>query len=214
MVVYKFFINFYDNALKEYKSSEIVILSPLKQLGYAAVNNINKELQEHLHPSSKCKKNRTGFRMGDRVMNTSNDYNQSTINLETGMEEFGVFNGDTGTIVNIDEDSELMTVLFDDNKQGEFNFKQMQDTFILAYAMTVHKSQGSEYKAVLVVVSKQHSFFLKRNLLYTAMTRAKQFLFLLGSPSAVAIAAKKIDDSVRNSSLNEHINTIATHKLL
>lgn len=207
-------INFYDNALKEYKSSEIVILSPLKQLGYASVNNINKELQEHLHPSLKCKKNRTVFRMGDRVMNTSNDYNQSIINLETGMEELGVFNGDTGTIINIDEDSELMTVLFDDNKQGEFNFKQMQDTFILAYAMTVHKSQGSEYKAVLVVVSKQHSFFLKRNLLYTAMTRAKQFLFLLGSPSAVAIAAKKIDDSVRNSSLNEHINAIATHRLL
>ena len=121
-------------------------------------------------------------------------------------EEEGVFNGDTGTVMSIDDSSEEADVLFDDGRRGTFSFDEMVEDFILANATTIHKSQGSEYKAVIVIMSSQHIFFLKRNLLYTAMTRAKEELYIIGDKKAIGAAIRNVDDSVRNTNLKEQIS--------
>lgn len=193
----------YDKLLKEYSVSQIGILTPMRKRGAGCVDLINEAVREKYNPD-KGYKNATGFRSGDRVMHIKNDYNKN-MRDENWTSFQGVFNGDLGIIKDIDDDYEEVTVLFDDNSEGIFTYEEMKNNFVLAYANTIHKAQGSEYKAVIVVVSSQHSFFLKRNMIYTAFTRAKERLIIVGDEKAIATAARNIDDSVRNSYLKERI---------
>lgn len=197
-------VEFYENALKRFKPNEIGILTPLRSRGSGSVDSINNLIRNKLNPiTEKNIENKTGFLINDRVMNTKNNYDKDILNEYYVMEK-GIFNGDTGTIVNIDYDDEEVEILFDDGRRGYFRYDEMS-AFVLAYATTIHKSQGSEYKCVLVIVSSQSAFFLKRNLVYTGFTRAKQQLTILGDEKAIAIAARNIDDSVRNSHLKYRI---------
>ena len=197
-------IETYGKLLKKYESSEIGILSPIKSRGYGSVNLINEAIRKNFNKSF-CEENvnQSGYFKGDRVMFIRNNYKKE---MSNGFEkEEGVFNGDTGTVIAINEAVEEAEVLFDDGRKGTFSFDEMINDFILAYATTIHKSQGSEYKAVIVIMSSQHIFFLKRNLFYTAMTRAKKELYIKGDKKAIGAAIRNVDDSVRNTDLKERI---------
>lgn len=195
----------YKELLTIYKPSEIGILCPLKSRGYGSVSVINEKIREKINPITKLNpENGSGYLIGDRVLYTRNNYNQILYD-EFGNEEEGIFNGDTGTVTNIDLDLEEVTVLLDDGKTGIFSYSEMQEGFILAYAMTIHKAQGSEYKAIILIISSQTVFFVKRNMLYTGFTRAKEKVFLFGTEKAIAIASRTVDDLVRNTTLKERI---------
>ena len=204
-------VDFYENALNRFKPSEIGILTPLRSRGSGSVDSINNLIRTKINPiTEKNIENKAGFLINDRVMNTKNNYDKEIIN-EYFKPEKGVFNGDTGTIIDIDYDDGEIEILFDDGRRGYFRYDEMS-AFVLAYATTIHKSQGSEYKCVLVIVSSQSAFFLKRNLVYTGFTRAKQQLTILGDEKAIAIAARNIDDSVRNSHLKYRIISMIKKK--
>lgn len=194
-------VDVYVKLLDSYKMKEIGILSPLRRNGYGCVNGLNEAIRNRINPETEeNKKNGSGFLVNDRVMHLKNNYEKEIIN-EYSEEEYGIFNGDTGTITNIDYELEQVEIYFDDEKRGYFTYGEMKNCFELAFTTTIHKSQGSEYKAVILVVSSQHSYFLKRNLIYTGITRAKSHLLIVGNEKAIAVAARNIDDSSRNSRL-------------
>ena len=198
-------IETYRTLLEKYKANEIGILSPIKSRGYGSVKLINDTIRKEFNESFSTERpSKSGYFDGDRVMFIRNNYKKIVTN---GFEEEeGVFNGDTGTVMSIDDSSEEADVLFDDGRRGTFSFDEMVEDFILANATTIHKSQGSEYKAVIVIMSSQHIFFLKRNLLYTAMTRAKEELYIIGDKKAIGAAIRNVDDSVRNTNLKEQLS--------
>jgi exodeoxyribonuclease V alpha subunit len=157
---------------------EIQVLSPMKK-GVLGTLNINIALQDRLNPSLKriTKMGRT-FRLGDKVMQIRNNYDKL------------VFNGDVGRIVEIDEEKEGLVVLFD-GQEVEYDFTEM-DELILAYAVSVHKYQGSECPVVIMPVHTSHFKLLVKNLVYTGITRGKRLVILVGSKRAVAIAVKSV----------------------
>lgn len=132
------------------------------------------------------------LRPGDRVMNVENDYDKQ------------VFNGDCGIVNSVNKELGVVTVLMDDGRYVPFN-KHVASFLVLAYVTTVHKAQGSEYKAVVVAQNMEHMFMLQRNLLYTALTRAKDELVLVGEPRAIDVAVQKIPALERNTYLKERI---------
>ena len=119
----------------------------------------------------------TVFKQGDRVMQNSNNYDKN------------VFNGDLGQIIKINDQSKTFTVCFDGERLVDYNFDEANQ-LNLAYAVTIHKSQGSEFPAVVMPILNQHFVMLRRNLLYTGMTRAKKLLILIGSRKAVEMAVR------------------------
>jgi exodeoxyribonuclease V alpha subunit len=155
---------------------ELQILSPM-QKGPIGTLQLNQALQALLNPSG-AELLRAGrlYRVGDRVMQIRNNY------------EKDVFNGDIGRITTLDPDDREVTVRFDD-RQVTYDFNDL-DELVLAYAVTVHKSQGSEYPAVIIPVHTAHYVMLQRNLLYTAITRGKRLVVLVGTKKAIAIAVK------------------------
>lgn len=166
---------------------DIQVLTPMRK-GVFGVYELNKLLQKYLNPPAAGKYEKEMpdrlFREGDKVMQTKNNYqlewkilNRYNVEIEKGM---GVFNGDIGVISRIDENMELMTVVFDENRQVDYPFKLL-DELELAYAITVHKSQGSEYPAVVMPMFQGPRPLMNRNLLYTAVTRAKNCVALVGS---------------------------------
>jgi exodeoxyribonuclease V alpha subunit len=157
---------------------EIQVLSPMKK-GVLGTLNINVALQDKLNPSLKrvTKMGRT-FRLGDKVMQIRNNYDKL------------VFNGDVGRIVEIDEEKEGLVVLFD-GMEVEYDFTEM-DELILAYAVSVHKYQGSECPVVIMPVHTSHFKLLVKNLVYTGITRGKRLVILVGSKRAIAIAVKSV----------------------
>lgn len=166
---------------------DIQVLTPMRK-GVFGVYELNKLLQKYLNPPAAGKYEKEMpdrlFREGDKVMQTKNNYqlewkilNRYNVEIEKGM---GVFNGDIGVISSIDENMELMTVVFDENRQVDYPFKLL-DELELAYAITVHKSQGSEYPAVVMPMFQGPRPLMNRNLLYTAVTRAKNCVALVGS---------------------------------
>lgn len=165
---------------------DIQVLTPMRK-SPLGVTHLNQVLQEHLNPAQPKKEEMEYrgciFRVGDKVMQVKNNYNMPW-RIQDGLgrqvdEGLSVFNGDTGIIRAIDNDSEVMTIIFDDNKIVEYDFSQLEE-LELAYAITIHKAQGSEYKVVVIPVHSGPPMLLNRNLLYTAVTRAKELVVLVG----------------------------------
>ena len=167
-------------------SQKIQVLSPMKA-GQCGVDSLNKELQKMINPASLNKKEilteTTIYREGDRVMQTVNNYEQewTRISPEGFIEKnSGVFNGDIGIIENINTDTHELTVLFEDGRRAIYPRTSLGD-LVLSYAITIHKSQGSEFDVAVIPVVSGSSVILTRNLLYTAVTRAKKLVVLVGS---------------------------------
>ncbi len=167
--------------------TDIQVMSPMRK-GIVGVFELNKALQDSLNPKSDDKKEKmfknVTFREGDKVMQIKNNYNMpwkiKGVFGKTIDEGMGVFNGNQGIIEEIDDDGEKITVLFDDNKTVVYEYTQM-DEVELAYAVTIHKSQGSEYPAVVIPLHSGPPMLMTRNLLYTAVTRAKRLVVLVGN---------------------------------
>ena len=200
-----YIVEAYLRLLKRYLPSEIGIISPIKVKGFGCVEAINRKIRERYNPATKENPdNPSGLRMFDRVMNIKNDYKRITID-ELGNEEMGVFNGDTGTVDGIDYDEETVEVLFDDGHTSFYRFSEVHEYLILAYAISIHKSQGSEFKALIVVVSQEYTYFMKRKMFYTAASRAGAEEELVGSKKAAALAAKNNSEDTRNTYLKERL---------
>ncbi len=165
--------------------SQIQVLTPSRktQIG---VQNLNEILQRRLNPPKhKAAEKVSGgcsFRVGDKVMQNKNNYNTEwTREGENGM---GVFNGDVGLVTDINYLAKTITVTFDDDKTVKYEFNALEE-LELAYAVTVHKSQGSEFDVVIMPVFDTHRLLMTRNLLYTAITRAKKLVILVGKDEAL-----------------------------
>jgi len=164
---------------------EIQVLAALKK-GIAGVNNFNIELQGLINPSTPDKKSLlygdTCFRKGDKVMQIANDYQLEwkRFSEDGGVENgTGVYNGDIGIIEEIDTAASEVTVLFDDGRYCEYKIENM-DSLVLAYAISVHKSQGCEFDVVIIALQGGSPLIMTRNLIYTALTRAKKMAVIIG----------------------------------
>ena len=168
-------------------SNDIQVLSPTKKGGAGTVH-LNKVLQTALNPPAPDKKEKVFgeilFREGDRVMQIKNNYDILWKKADSSMIGAGIFNGDVGTIKSIDMNLEQMTVVFDD-RVAEYDFTQLIE-LEPAYAMTVHKSQGSEYRAVVLSAWNASPYLLSRSILYTAITRARDLLIIVGREDTIA----------------------------
>lgn len=164
---------------------DIQVLSPMRK-GVVGVNNLNMELQKVLNPPNSTKTERTSgdmvFREGDKIMQIKNNYNIHWERYSMGKvieEGDGVFNGDVGYIDSIDNNNREMKVIFDDDRVVIYDFTQL-DELELAYAISIHKSQGSEFPVVLIPLAWGPPLLMTRNLLYTAVTRAREMVVLVG----------------------------------
>jgi len=194
-VIYKHMIQLIREMLPKYveaKPYEIQVLTPMRK-GNLGVEVLNGILQKYLNPPSEKKKEYASgeklFREGDKVMQVKNNYqitweilSKYGIPIDKGT---GVFNGDMGMIVEINDTAQLVTVEFDEQKRIEYPYGQL-DELELAYAVTIHKSQGSEYPAVILPLLSGPKMLFNRNLLYTAVTRARKCVTILGSAETVA----------------------------
>ncbi|HEY5448698.1 MAG TPA: ATP-dependent RecD-like DNA helicase [Polyangia bacterium] len=166
---------------------EIQVLSPMHR-GELGAGNLNALLQEALTTGAQgVERGARNLRIGDKVMQVRNDYDKE------------VWNGDCGVIERIDTENEALTIRFDD-RPVEYGYDEL-DTVALAYAATVHKSQGSEYAAVVIPIHTQHYVMLQRNLLYTAVTRGKRLVVLVGTRKALSLAVRNADVAARCSGL-------------
>ena len=193
----------------------IQILSPTKK-GLLGTKELNKRLQEELNPSSDEKnEKKVGeviFREGDRVMQVKNNYdiywekgNTLSLTYESGT---GIFNGELGKIVKIDFLNKQIKILFDDEKEAWYALSDM-DQIEHAYAITVHKAQGSEFDVVIMVVTQSSAMLLTRNLLYTGLTRAKKLLILIGNDNVVKFMIQNADTKIRNTGLEYKLKMIS-----
>lgn len=193
----------------------IQILSPTKK-GLLGTKELNKRLQEELNPSSDEKnEKKVGeviFREGDRVMQVKNNYdiywekgNTISLTYESGT---GIFNGELGKIVKIDFLNKQIKILFDDEKEAWYALSDM-DQIEHAYAITVHKAQGSEFDVVIMVVTQSSAMLLTRNLLYTGLTRAKKLLILIGNDNVVKFMIQNADTKIRNTGLEYKLKMIS-----
>jgi exodeoxyribonuclease V alpha subunit len=152
------------------------VISPMHR-GEIGTERFNRELQRILNPSGKeFRYGAHAFRVGDKVMQIRNNYDRE------------VFNGDIGRVVHVSEERGWMVVRFDD-REVAYQGKDL-DELTMAYAVSVHKSQGSEYPAVILPLHTCHYLMLQRNLLYTGVTRARRLMILVGAKKALAIAVK------------------------
>ncbi|MCF7818768.1 MAG: ATP-dependent RecD-like DNA helicase [Kiritimatiellales bacterium] len=181
---------FHFNAMEE-----IQILTPM-QKGDLGARNLNQTLQQLLNPRGE-EVERFGyvFRVGDKVMQTENDYDKE------------VFNGDMGRIAKIDSELSELTVDFEDRKVV-YDFREL-DELVLSYAITIHKSQGSEYPCVIIPLHTQHYVLLQRSLIYTALTRAKKLVIVLGTKKALSLAVTRAESRERTTTLAERLKEYA-----
>lgn len=189
---------------------DIQVLSPMRK-GDTGVRNLNNILQQAYNPEREDKPQKlfgnTMFRLGDRVMQIRNDYTLPwTLTDEKGLisEGLGVYNGDMGIIIDIDNKAEIITVCFDDNRICEYRFDRL-DSLEHAFAITVHKSQGTEFPAVVISLFGVPRGLLCRNLLYTAVTRARKLVVLVGNPAIMEEMIKNINEKKRYSGLKERL---------
>ena len=195
----------------EAKPFEIQVLTPMRK-GLLGVERLNQILQRYLNPPDASKKEKEIgqglFREGDKVMQVRNNYQleweirgRYGIPIEKGV---GVFNGDTGIIKTINEFAETAEVEFEDGRWAEYSFKQL-DELELAYAVTIHKSQGSEYPAVIIPLLSGPRMLMNRNLLYTAVTRARKCVTVVGSEETFREMIRNEKQQRRYSSLDQRI---------
>ncbi len=188
---------------------DIQVLTPMRK-GELGVEHLNEVLQYYMNPASEKKaekESRTGlFREGDKVMQIKNNYkrewkilNEKGFSVEEGL---GVFNGDMGVIQQINLYSERVTVMFEENRQVEYPFSSLEE-LELSYAITIHKSQGSEYPAVVLPLLTGPSILCNRNLLYTAITRAQRCVAIVGQRAMVEQMIHNETEQKRYSGLNE-----------
>lgn len=193
-------------------SYDIQVLTPMRK-GELGVENLNKVLQRYLNPKSEDKREKehggTLFREGDKVMQVKNNYqleweitSQYNIPIEKGV---GVFNGDTGILKEINFFAEQVTVEFDEGRKVTYSFNEL-DELELAYAITVHKSQGSEYPAIVLPLLSGPRMLFNRNILYTAVTRAKNCVAIVGSDMTVQQMIHNERQQQRYSSLDVRIS--------
>lgn len=194
---------------------EIQIMTPMRK-GALGVERLNGIFQAYLNPPdrNKAEKESGGviYRVGDKVMQVKNNYqmeweirSQYGIPMESGM---GVFNGDMGIIREINEFAETLTVEFDEGRMVEYGFKQLEE-LELAYAITIHKSQGSEYPAVVIPVHSGPRMLMTRNLIYTAVTRARTCVCLVGIPETFQAMVDNEMEQRRYSGLKDRILELA-----
>ena len=192
-------------------SADIQVLTPMRK-GPLGVEGLNPLLQNALNPSSKTKNEievgNTLFREGDKVMQIKNNYqleweivSKYNIPIDKGL---GVFNGDIGTILSIDAVNREMCVEFDDKRKVNYNYENLEE-LELAYAITIHKSQGSEYPAVVLPILSGPRLLFNRNLLYTAITRAKECVTIVGSRDMVGRMIENISEYQRYTGLENAI---------
>ena len=183
----------------------IQVLTPTKK-GLLGTKEMNKALQQELNPSreGEVEKNSMGaiFRIGDRVMQIKNNYDmywekRIDDSIETGN---GVFNGETGTITNINEKEKNVRVKFYDEKVCLYQFNELEQ-IEHSYCITIHKAQGSEFDVVIMIVPQAAPMLLTRNLLYTGLTRAKKLLIVIGNDRVVDFMIKNVDSKKRNTGL-------------
>jgi exodeoxyribonuclease V alpha subunit len=191
------------------KLQHIQILSPMRK-GILGVANLNIQLQQILNPKDKSKREKIYrdmcFRVGDKVMQTKNNYSIKWTRIAgTGENEgIGVFNGDVGYVEAIDEENDIVTVVFDEERRVDYDNVYL-DELDLAYAITIHKSQGSEFPVVIIPAFMGPPLLMNRNLLYTGITRAKQLVVLVGSTKALSFMINNNRGFERYSSLKWRI---------
>ena len=190
----------------------IQVLSPTKK-GLLGTKEMNKALQEELNPhrEGESEKNSMGaiFRIGDRVMQIKNNYDiywerKDGREVEVGN---GVFNGETGTILNINEKEKNICVKFDDEKLVWYEFNDLEQ-IEHSYCITIHKAQGSEFDVVIMLVPQAAPMLLTRNLLYTGLTRAKKLLIVIGNERVVDYMISNVDSKKRNTGLEFKLKNI------
>ena len=175
---------------------DIQVLTPMHR-GIVGASNLNNELQRHLNPSGdEFQRGGRTLKIGDKVMQIRNNYDKE------------VFNGDIGKIIMIDREEQEITVDYD-GREVRYEYPEL-DEIVLAYAVSVHKSQGSEYPAVVMPVLTQHYMLLQRNLLYTGITRGKKLVVLVGTKKALAIAIRNDKPQKRYTMLKERIERRAS----
>ena len=183
-------------------TDQIQVLSPTRK-GAVGTVNLNRLLHAALNPQSPDKKERSygdyQFREGDRVMQIRNNYDILWKKADGSAVGAGIFNGDVGRIQTIDPASETLTVLFDD-RLAEYDFTQLGE-LEPAYAMTVHKSQGSEYRAVILTAWNGSPYLLSQSILYTAITRARELLIIVGREETVGVMVENARKNRRYSGL-------------
>jgi exodeoxyribonuclease V alpha subunit len=172
---------------------DIQVLCPMNR-GRVGARALNLELQAAMNPAGERKVERFGwtFAPGDKVMQVENDYDKE------------VYNGDIGFVEDVDSEAGDLTASFD-SRSVTYGFGEL-DMLVPAYAVTIHKSQGSEYPAVVIPIMTQHYAMLQRNLLYTGLTRGKRLVVLVGQKKAVAIAVRNVSGRRRWSKLSEWLN--------
>ena len=185
--------------------ADIQILTPVRK-GLLGSINLNRELQEVLNPPNSALEEKTfgdrTFREGDKVMQIKNNYQMKWKNVEDFSEGEGVFNGDVGTIHKVDREFNEITVIYDEYKYVTYNFSQL-DELELAYAVTVHKSQGSEFPIVIMPVSWFPPVLATRNLLYTGVTRGKRAVVLVGTDN-------KLNATVDNNRISQRYSALSS----
>jgi exodeoxyribonuclease V alpha subunit len=172
-----------------------MVLVPMNR-GIVGTQKINHDLQGFLNPGTDGKQVShagTIYKVGDRVMQLRNNYDKN------------VFNGDIGTIEDVNSEDRALTVRFDE-RLVEYESSDL-DELVLAYAISIHKSQGSEYAAVIVPIFMQHFTLLQRNLIYTAITRAKKLCIFIGQPRAIAMAIKNDKGTERTTFLQQYLTS-------
>ena len=191
----------YGNAIKE----QIQVISPSKR-GAGGVELLNSELQSRVNPKATFKKEKAAhgviFREGDRVMQVVNNYDIEW--KKNGIGGFGIFNGDIGVIESIDFKDEVLNIWFDD-RYVRYDFENLEE-LELSYAITVHKSQGSEYPVVIIPMYSCPPMLMTRNLLYTAVTRAKKMVILVGRSDIPERMVKNNREVLRYTTLCSRLN--------
>ncbi len=194
--------------LKSNPMTSIQTMAPMKK-GDAGVWKLNALLQEALNPlgeGEEIRRGDTAFREGDRVMQIRNNYQKEW--LADGEEGEGVFNGDIGFVAEVDRSSRTLKVLFDENRLVEYDDSDLDD-LELAYCMSVHKSQGGEFDCIVLPIVSGPPMLLTRNLLYTAVTRAKKLVVLVGRSQAIGAMVRNDHVMQRYSGLAERLRQLA-----
>ncbi|MDK0904032.1 ATP-dependent RecD-like DNA helicase [Clostridium perfringens] len=199
------------------KSKSIQVLVPMKK-GVLGVTNLNERIQNVLNPKDPYKKEKEFrsmvFREGDKVMQIKNNYSLKWTRIagKGEHEGLGVFNGDMGFIESIDLEGKKLSIIFDDERRVIYDFMYL-DELDLAYAITIHKSQGSEFPVVIIPAYMGAPLLMNRNLLYTGITRAKEMVVVVGIPKALKYMVDNTRSMERYSSLNWRIKEVISNEV-